>query len=261
MALRLSLVTVVRNNPLVAQAVDSILSQDFQGGIESIVIDGASTDDTLAALAPLRDRIAHFVSEPDNGIYDAMNKGLRLASGDIVGILNADDQYQDRHVFARVARAFEDPSVDTCYGDLVLVRADDPSRVLRYWRSGPPRPESFQWGWMPPHPTFFVRRSAYEHLGLFDLSYHLAADYEFMLRALLKYRLKAAYIPEVLVRMRAGGASNGSLRGILKANAECRRAFRALHLPCSPLFTPLKLARHALQLVRRPWTQNYTPEV
>lgn len=247
-----SIVTVVRNNPQVAEAVASVLGQDHAGRLEAIVIDGASTDGTLAALAPLRDRLAHLVSEPDPGIYEAMNKGLRLATGDLVGLLNADDLYQDDQVLSRVARAFEDPAVDLCYGDLVYVRAEDPSKILRYWRSGPPRPEAFQWGWMPPHPTLFVRRSVYDRLGLFDTRYRIAADCEFMLRVLLKHRLQAAYIPEVLVRMRAGGASNGSLKGILRANAEYRRAFRDLDLPCTPLLTPLKLARHAAQLLRRP---------
>lgn len=248
----ISLITVVRNNPQVAQAVASGLDQAYAGRIESIVIDGASTDGTLAALASLRGRIAHLVSEPDKGIYDAMNKGLGLATGDLVGLLNADDLYQDAQVFSRIARAFEDPAVEVCYGDLVYVRSEDPSKVLRYWRSGPPRPEAFQWGWMPPHPTLFVRRSVYDRLGLFDTRYCIAADYEFMLRILLKHRLKAAYLPEVLVRMRVGGASNGSLKGIIRANAECRRAFRDLGLPCTPLFTPAKLARHAVQLLRRP---------
>lgn len=252
MTLDLSLITVVRNNPLVVQAVTSGLNQDYKGGIESIVIDGASSDGTLEALTPIRARIAHLVSEPDHGIYDAMNKGLRMASGEIVGILNADDLYQDHHVFARVARTFEDPAVDVCYGDLVYVRQEDPTKVLRYWRSGPPRPGSFKWGWMPPHPTFFVRRRVYDQLGLFDLRYRIAADYEFMLRILAKFNRKAVYIPEVLVRMRAGGASNRSLNNILQANAECRNAFRDLDLPCSPLLTPLKLARHAAQLLHRP---------
>jgi glycosyltransferase len=252
MTLSISLITVVRNNPQVAQAVASGLDQAYAGRIESIVIDGASTDGTLAALAPLRARIAHLVSEPDKGIYDAMNKGLRLATGDLVGLLNADDLYQDSQVFSRVARAFDDPTVEVCYGDLVYVRSEDPSQVLRYWRSGSPRPEAFQWGWMPPHPTLFVRRSVYDRLGLFDLRYRIAADCEFMLRVLLKHRFKAAYIPEVLVRMRAGGASNGSLKSIFQANAEYRRAFRDLNLPCTPLLTPLKLARHALQLLQRP---------
>ncbi|HXC18118.1 MAG TPA: glycosyltransferase family 2 protein [Holophagaceae bacterium] len=247
-----SLITVVRNNPQVAGAVESILSQEHRGGIESIVIDGASTDGTLQALAPYRDSIAHLVSEPDKGIYDAMNKGLRLASGEIIGLLNADDLYQDTRVFQRVARAFEDPAVDACYGDLVFVRQDDPTRVIRYWRGSLPAPDTFQWGWMPAHPTLFLRRSVYERFGLFDLQYRIAADFEFMLRVLGKHRIRATYIPEVLVRMRIGGASNGSLRGILAANAECRRAFRNLGLPSTPLFMPLKLARHAAQLFRRP---------
>jgi len=248
----ISVVTVVRNNPLVAQAVASVLDQKLEAGIESIVIDGASTDGTLAALEPLRSRIGQLVSEPDRGIYDAMNKGLRLATGEIIGTLNADDLYQDSLVLARVLQAFADPEVDVCYGDLVYVPYHDPEKVFRYWKSGPPAPDRFQLGWMPPHPTFFVRRRVYEQFGLFDLRYRIAADVEFMLRTLVKHRLKAAYIPEVLVRMRAGGASNGSLKGILQANAECRQAFRDLDLPFTPLFTPLKLARHALQVFQRP---------
>lgn len=248
----ISLVTVVRNNPQVAGAVESILAQTHSGAIESIVIDGASTDGTLLALEPHRPRIAHLVSEPDAGIYDAMNKGLRLATGDIIGLLNADDLYQDAFVFQRVARAFEDPSVEACFGDLVFVRATDPARVVRYWRSSTPAPDGFQWGWMPAHPTLFLRRSVYERFGYFDLSYRIAADFEFMLRILGKHRIRSVYLPEVLVRMRIGGASNGSLRGILAANAECRRAFRDLGLPCTPLFTPMKLARHAAQVFRRP---------
>lgn len=252
MAPSISLITVVRNNPLVVQALMSILGQEYPGRIESIVIDGASTDGTLAALEPLRPRLTHLLSEPDRGIYDAMNKGLKLATGDLVGLLNADDLYQDQHVLARVAQAFENPGIEVCYGDLVYVQADHPDRMLRYWRSGPARPDSFQWGWMPPHPTLFVRREVYQRFGHFDLRYRIAADYEFMLRVLLKHRLETVYIPEILVRMRAGGVSNGSLRGILRANAECRQAFRDLDLPCTPLFTPAKLARHALQLFQRP---------
>lgn len=246
-----SLVTVVRNNPQVTGAIKSILSQEHHGEVESIVIDGASTDGTLQALDPYRDRIARLVSEPDKGIYDAMNKGLRLASGDIIGLLNADDVYQDTRVFQRVARVFEDPSLEACYGDLVFVRQADPATVVRYWRGSAPDPDAFQWGWMPAHPTLFLRRSVYDRFGLFDPQYRIAADFEFMLRVLGKHRIKAVYIPEVLVRMRAGGISNGSLRGILAANAECRRAFRDLDLPLTPLFTPMKLARHAAQIFSR----------
>jgi glycosyltransferase involved in cell wall biosynthesis len=252
MAPAISIITVVRNNPLVAEAVASVLNQNYAGRIESIVIDGASTDGTLAVLAPFREQIAHLVSEPDHGIYDAMNKGLRLATGDIVGLLNADDLYQNTQVFCRVARVFENPIVEVCYGDLVYIRSTDPSKVLRYWQSGPPTPDRFQWGWMPPHPTLFVRRSVYDRLGNFDLQYRIAADYEFMLRVMLKHRIQAAYIPEVLVRMRAGGASNGTLAGILQANAECREAYRKNNLPCTPFFTLFKLARHASQIIMRP---------
>ncbi len=252
----ISVITVVWNNPQAAEAVQSILSQSYSGHVESIVIDGASTDGTLEALAPLRSRIAHLVSEPDQGIYDAMNKGLSLANGDVIGLLNADDLYQDTMVLARVAKAFRDPTVQIVYGDLVYVRAENPDSVIRYWKSGPPRPERFRWGWMPPHPAFFVRRSVYERFGTFDLRYRIASDFEIMLRFLGKCALPCAYIPEVLVRMRAGGASNGSLRGIWRANAECRRAFKNLGLPSTPFFTPMKLIRHASQLFRRPPAEN-----
>ena len=248
----ISIITIVLNNPQVAETVASVQSQDFPGRVELIVIDGASTDGTLAALAPLRAGITHLVSEPDHGIYDAMNKGLRLATGDIVGILNTGDLFQDGHVLSRVAQAFADPSVELCYGDLVFVRLGNPSVITRYWQAGPPHPDAFQFGWMPPHPTFFVRGAIYGKFGLFDLSYDIAADIELMLRFLVKYRLKATYIPKVLVRMRAGGISNRNLRNIFRANLQCRRAFRDLDLPCSPFFIPLKLLRHAVQLFMRP---------
>ena len=248
----ISIITIVLNDPQVAETVASVQNQDFSGRIELIVIDGASTDGTLAALAPLRGGITHLVSEPDQGIYDAMNKGLRLATGDIVGILNAGDQFQDDQVLSRVAQAFADPAVDLCYGDLVFVRPRNPAVITRYWQAGPPHPDSFQFGWMPPHPAFFVRRAVYGQFGLFDPSYGIAADIELMLRLLVKYRLKATYLPQVLVRMRAGGISNRNLVNIFRANMQCRRAFRDLGLPCSPFFIPLKLLRHAAQLFLRP---------
>lgn len=247
-----TIITVVRNDPRVAAAAASVLSQEVDGGLEYIVVDGGSTDGTLPALAPFRGRIDRLVSEPDRGIYDAMNKGLALATGDVVGFLHADDVYPHPGVLAKVARAFQDPAIEACHGDLLMLAPGPDRRVLRGWRSSPFKPGAFRYGWMPAHPTFFVRRSLYARLGGFDLGYAIAADFELMLRFLERHRVVSTYLPEVLVEMRAGGASNGSLARIASANAECHRAFAANGLAPSLLFVPCKLARHALQVFVRP---------
>jgi glycosyltransferase len=164
------------------------------------------------------------VSEPDQGIYDAMNKGLALATGDVVGLLNSDDCFADAGVLERVALAMRDPRVDACFGDLEFVDKHDMSRVLRYWKPGEHRAGSCAEGWMPPHPTFYVRRQAYERHGGFDLSFRMAADFEMSLRLLDVAKLKSTYIPEVLVRMRTGGASNRGLASVVRNNRETARA-------------------------------------
>lgn len=248
---KVSIITVVRNNRQVVEAIHSIREQALAEHVESIVIDGASTDGTLQDLQSIRSMITQLISERDNGIYDAMNKGLRLAHGEIIGLLNSDDCYADNQVLARVVEAFKDPKVDACYGDLVMVHPRDSGRILRTWHAGGFMPGSFRSGWMPPHPTFFVRRHIYEAYGMFDLSYPIAADFELMLRFLERHQTRVAYIPKVLVRMRAGGTSNGSLGNIRKANLECARAFEANGIKSSPAFIPLKLLRHVAQYFLR----------
>ena len=214
------MITAVYNrHQTVGQALDSVLSQSYPA-VESIVIDGASTDGTLAVLEPYRPRLGVLISERDQGIYDALNKGLMHATGDVVGFLHADDVYEDREVLAKVAVAFRDPSVDAVYGDLVYVRHDDISKVIRYWKSGPYNDAALSRGWMPPHPTFYVRRSVYERLGGFDTRYRIAADYDTVLRFLAVGKICVAYIPEVLVRMRVGGISNRSLKTIFRKSRE-----------------------------------------
>jgi glycosyltransferase len=207
----------------IADCLRSVNAQSLPA--EQIVIDGASGDATVAVVRQVSPA-ARIVSEPDQGIYDAMNKGITLARGEVIGFLNADDFYASPGVIARVAAVFADPAVICTYGDLEYVRGDgDTFTVLRYWRSGRFTPRSWHWGWMPPHPTFFARRSAFLAHGLFRLDLGSAADYELMLRFLLKHRLQTTYIPEVLVRMRPGGASNVSLTARLKANRMDRRAW------------------------------------
>jgi glycosyltransferase len=223
---KISVITATWNRAgTVGEALDSVLSQSHPD-VEAIVIDGASTDGTLQVLEHYRPRLARLVSERDEGIYDALNKGIRLATGDVVGFLHADDLFEDSEVLSRVAQAFDDPDVDAVYGDLVYVRHEDVGHVVRYWRSGGYDSTALSRGWMPPHPTFYVRRAVYERLGGFDTRYRIAADYDSVLRLLSVGKIRAAYIPEVLVRMRVGGVSNRSLKTIFRKSAEDLRVLR-----------------------------------
>ena len=204
--MKISIVTVVYNDRRVGHALDSILAQQHDAQLELIVVDGGSTDGTLEILQQYRTHITTLISEPDGGIYDAMNKGIAQATGDVVGTLNADDVYQNAQVLKDVVSVFQDPQVETCYGDLVYVNGKN--QVVRYWWSGTYRRIKFYFGWMPPHPTFFVRRHLYDRYGAFDTRHHIAADYELMLRFILKNRVTPYYINRVLVRMTLGGKSN-----------------------------------------------------
>jgi glycosyltransferase len=226
MSLHISVVTAVLNRAqTLAEALRSVRDQSW-AGVEHIVIDGGSTDGTLDVIDEHRQSIAKVVSGPDNGLYHALNKGIAHASGDVVGFLHADDSYASAYALERVAAAFEDPAVDAVYGDLVYVRKDDSSRVVRYWRAGQYQRSHLTQGWMPPHPTFYVRREVYSRFGNFDTRYRIAADYENMLRILWGGRVHVAYIPEVLVRMRMGGVSNGSMFNMLNKSREDYAALR-----------------------------------
>lgn len=224
---QLSLITACYNSA--ATLPDTLASVRAQRDVdlEYRVIDGGSRDGTVELLQQNGDRISHWISEPDGGIYYALNKGLSLATGEVIGFLHADDVFADERVLARVAKAFADPAVEACYGDLVYVSRDDPGRVIRYWRAGAYRPALLRRGWMPPHPTLYVRRRLYQQHGGFDTRYRIAADYDCMLRLLSRLEGRVVYIPEVLVRMRVGGASNRSLGNILRKSAEDYRALRA----------------------------------
>jgi glycosyltransferase involved in cell wall biosynthesis len=225
MAVKISIVTAVYNGrDTIADAIESAFAQTG-AAFELIVIDGGSSDGTKDVLNAYADRLAVLVSEPDSGIYDALNKGIRRATGEVVGFLHSDDLFADQHVLQRVADAFADPEVQAVYGDLLYVRKDRPDEVVRCWRSGEFSRGRLGWGWMPPHPTFYVRRSVYERLGMFDTSYRIAADYDCMLR-FLGTGMKVGYIPEVLVKMRVGGASNRSLKNILRKSTEDYMALR-----------------------------------
>ena len=220
-----SVVTVAYNAAAtVAEAVESVVSQKGDFTLDYHIVDGASTDDTLACIDPYRDRIAAVTSAPDQGLYDAMNRGVARAKGDIIGILNADDRYADHHVIADVLEAFEDTGADAIYADLDYVDEADGRTVTRCWKSG--HPGDWRKGWMPPHPTLFVKRELYDQAGLFSLQLTSAADYELMLRFFHFRGAELAYLPRVTVQMRAGGQSNASLGNRLRANAEDAQAWR-----------------------------------
>lgn len=226
MTLKISVVTAVFNRvDTIADALASVRAQRWPA-VEHIVIDGGSTDGTLDVLRRHRADLAVLVSEPDQGLYDALNKGLKRATGDVVGFLHADDVYESPDVLARVAAAFADPDVGAVYGDLVYTRKDDASRVVRYWHAGAFERGQLERGWMPPHPTFYARREVYERLGAFDTRLRISADYESMLRLLGAGGVRPAYVPQVLVRMRLGGASNASLRALWRKSSEDVSALR-----------------------------------
>jgi len=224
--MKISVVTAVYNaRDTIADAIDSVLSQTHPD-IELIIIDGGSTDGTIEIVNDYKDSLSVFISEPDGGIYDALNKGIKHATGDVVGFLHADDLFADDCVLVKVARAFSDSSVDAINGDLVYVIKSEPDKIIRYWKAGDFSPHKLKRGWMPPHPTLYVRRSVYERLGAFDTSFHIAADYDCMLRFLGPGKINCHYIPEVLVRMRLGGKSNKSLANIVQKSYEDYKALK-----------------------------------
>lgn len=247
--MKITLITATYNSAdTLGDTLESVAAQGYPD-LEYLIVDGASTDGTRAVAAAYPELITDFRSEPDEGLYDAMNKGIRRATGEIVGILNSDDFYARPDVLAMVAEAFRQREVDAVYGDLQYVDRKNTERVVRHWRAGAFRRRNFLYGWMPPHPTFFVRRTCYERFGAFDLDFRSAADYELMLRLLYKHGCSAHYLPEVLVKMRTGGQSNASWRHRLHANREDRRAWRVNGLRPYFFTTWLKPLRKVGQFV------------
>ena len=223
--MKFSIVTPTFNSA--ATVRDCLESIARQKGVtfEHIIIDGGSTDETLAVIKSSALPPAVLVSETDSGIYDAMNKGLRRASGDVIGILNSDDLYAADDVLAAVGETLEKTGLDSCYGDLDYVDRADTTRIVRRWRNKPYRPELFRRGWMPPHPAFFVRKAVYDKHGLFNLDFPLAADYELMLRFLYFRRVSSVHLPRVLVKMRRGGKAHPGPANTAKMMAENRRSW------------------------------------
>lgn len=226
LTLKISVVAAVFNNAAtVGQAIESVLSQHHDD-IELLVQDGVSTDGTLEVLKGIDDPRLRVVTEADGGIYDALNRAIARATGDVIGLMHSDDFFVSPDVLSKVAHAFEDPEIDGVYGDLTYVSAQNPDRVIRYWRSGIYTPAKLRHGWMPPHPTLYLRRNVFQNHGLYDTSFRISADYDAMLRYLVTGQIRLAYIPEVMVKMRVGGESNKSLGKIVQKSGEDYRAIR-----------------------------------
>jgi glycosyltransferase involved in cell wall biosynthesis len=251
---KISVITVSYNSAAtIATAVSSVASQVYQN-IEHLVIDGQSTDETRKVVEAHCHPYLIFSSESDSGIYDAMNKGLKRATGAVVGFLNSDDFYSHEHVLNAVAECFEkDPCLEACYSDLVYVDQFNVNKTVRFWKSSPFRQGSFSHGWCPPHPTFFVSRAVYERFGFFDANYRIAADAELMIRFLEVHKIRVKYIPDVWVKMRLGGTTNKNLRNIWLQNQEILRALKSHRLASNPIkFLTSKLFSRGLQFVHRP---------
>lgn len=252
--MKLSIITATYNAADTLRTCLECVKAQRVPSIEHILVDGCSIDSTMRIAEEYRANLAQIISEPDQGIYDAMNKGILLATGEVIGILNSDDFYPDPETLTRVAKVFTDSEVEACYGDLLYVKKSGEKKngdwsgrnnykTVRYWKAGNYSVEKFYWGWMVPHPTFFVRRSVYERLGLFSLELGSAADYEIMVRFLVKNRIKTVYIPEVLVKMRTGGVSNATVNNRIRANVMDRLAWSINGLRPYPWTLTLKPLR------------------
>ena len=252
--MKISIVTVTYNSiSTIENCLSSIIEQTFKD-IDYVVVDGSSTDGTLDLLKKNSKYISTLISQPDNGIYHAMNKGISLAKGDIIGFLNSDDFYVNDQIIDKVAKVFsEDPSIEACYADLIYVNQKDTSKVIRYWKSDKFKSGSFTKGWSPPHPTFFVRSSVYKRYGNFNLKYKFASDVELMMRLIEVCKIRVKYIPEIWVKMRIGGVSNKSLKNILIQNKEVLHALREHQLPVNLIiFFINKIILRFQQFLKKP---------
>ncbi|MES2761251.1 MAG: glycosyltransferase family 2 protein [Bacteroidota bacterium] len=249
--MKVSIITITYNSEATLRdTMDSVVNQTYKD-IEYIIVDGRSTDGTLAIVDSYKDKISKVVSEKDKGLYDALNKGIALATGDVIGIIHSDDFYTNNLIIENIVRSMQETDADAAYADLYYVDKNDTNKIFRKWKSGNYKHGMFLKGWMPPHPTFFVKRSVYERHGAFNLSFVSAADYELMLRFIHKHKIKLAYLPEFIIKMRVGGKSNVSLKNRLRANNEDRKAWKINGL--KPHFYTLyaKPLRKIIQLFKK----------
>ena len=217
--------TVLSNRKYLSDAIESVLNQVHKD-IEYIIVDGGSKDGTVELVRSYENKVSKFLTEPDEGMYDALNKGIQMATGDIIALINSDDFYVNRFVISQVVEAFEEHQCDAVYSNLYYISNSDKDKIIRTWDAGQYHNDSFYKGWMPPHPAFFVRREVYLKYGSFTTLLKFSADYELMLRFILKHKIKIHYLPKFFIKMRVGGTSNRSISNRLKANIEDRKAWK-----------------------------------
>ncbi len=209
--MKISIITTTYNSSgFVRDAIMSVISQTWTG-IEYIIIDGGSSDNTLEIIEEYKPRIAQVISEPDKGRYDAMNKGIKLATGDVIGFLHSDDIFESDQTIEKIADCFEKKHTDLIYGDCLYVSKKNTDMVIRRWKSKSFVPEMLRKGWMPPHTTIFAKREVYEKFGLYNLSYRISADYDWIVRLFSSPGITSFYLPQIITRMRVGGISNSGL--------------------------------------------------
>lgn len=248
--MKVSIITVVYNNQkTIAHAIQSVLNQDYTP-IEYIVVDGASTDKTLRIVQDYQDKISQVISEPDRGIYDAMNKGLKLANGDIIGILNSDDFYNNKQIISQVVDEFKHKNVDLVFGDVAYVKPHNLEKIIRYYSSAKFHPSKFEWGWMPAHPSCFLKREIYEKYGYFKTDYKIGADYELLVRFIGKNKISYSYIPQLFVKMRTGGVSNKNIITYWTLNKEVVRSCRENGINTNIFKVLLKYLTKILQIIK-----------
>jgi glycosyltransferase involved in cell wall biosynthesis len=234
--LKVSIITVCFNSEkTISDTINSVLSQSYKE-IEYIIIDGGSSDGTLQIIKSYTCGIAKFISEPDNGIYEAINKGIRFATGDIIGILNSDDIIEDKRVIEKIANTFSENEIDAVYGDVQFVDAKKGSKIVRYYSSKGFYPGKFKFGYMPAHPSFYVKRELYEKMGYYKTDYKIAADYELLIRFLYVYKIKYKYLEMPFVSMRTGGVSNKTILSNIILNKEIARACKENGIHTNYLF-------------------------
>jgi len=251
--MKISIITVCYNSEeTIKDTIESVLSQDYPD-IEHIIIDGQSTDKTMQTISEYKDKISKIISEPDHGIYDAMNKGIKLATGDIVGILNSDDFFDDTKVISDVVSCFNSkPEAHLIFGDVVFVDPLNTRKITRYYSSKKFRPWKLRFGWMPPHPATFIKKSAYDKVGQYSLQYRISSDYEFFIRILMVHKLSSTRINKVLVRMRAGGVSTSGIKSSFLLNNEIVKGCRENGVYTNSIFLLLKVPFKILELIKRP---------
>ena len=247
--MRVSVITVCFNSAAtIRDTIESVLAQDYKD-IEYIIIDGGSTDQTLQIISEYKNHISKFITEPDRGIYDAMNKGIRLATGDVIGMLNSDDVYISQTTISELMRAMNLSGADAVYADLIIVDPVRADKVLRYYSSKHFSIAKFRYGWMPAHPTFFVKKYAYEIAGMFSTDFIIAADFDMLLRLLLVHKITSTYYPKCVVKMRSGGMSTSGISNSILLNTEIVQSCLSNGVYTNIFLVLLKIPQKVMEII------------